>query len=341
MDLVWSFITRYNRLDIICLAHVFRQPAGTKNDLPSWVPDWRVKVESKVMPVMASHGGGSLIGNFGIVTTTLFESEDSYSADGIVDPDKKILKPNIFHCPIEKRLVLPCEGFTIDYIDGLGWFRYGDATRDHGKELPLVQSTRFRNHTPQIKSDGDGDLMEIISCCLVLDRGDRYLRKRLPPLHFRDDFIAFSHAVAPSSTTVHPIFASWFNMNRSLLIKGQTLESHCLASSTFMPSPVTLKEAQDLEDINNNYSFLARFRDTTDRMEGRFTVTDEGHVGITAAHARKGDMVCVLFGCSIPVVLRPVGAKGKCEFVGECYLDGFMYGAAVANGAGARNFELV
>jgi len=138
MDLVWSFITRYNRLDIICLAHVFRQPVGTKNDLPSWVPDWRVKVESKVMPVMASHGGGSLIGNFGIVTTSLFESEDSYSADGIVDPDKKILKSNIFHCPIEKRLVLPCEGFTIDYIDGLGWFRYGDATRDHGKELPLV-----------------------------------------------------------------------------------------------------------------------------------------------------------------------------------------------------------
>jgi hypothetical protein len=86
---------------------------------------------------------------------------------------------------------------------------------------------------------------------------------------------------------------------------------------------------------------LARFRDTTDRMEGRFTVTDEGHVGITAAHARKGDMVCVLFGCSIPVVLRPVGVEGRYEFVGECYLHGFMYGAAVGIEGEVRNFELV
>jgi hypothetical protein len=108
-----------------------------------------------------------------------------------------------------------------------------------------------------------------------------------------------------------------------------------------MPTPVTLKGAGDLEDINNYYSFLARFRDTTDRMEGIFTVTDEGHVGITAAHVRKGGMVCVLFGCSIPVVLRLVEAEGRYEFVGECYLHGFMYGAAVGIGGEVRNFELV
>jgi hypothetical protein len=123
--------------------------------------------------------------------------------------------------------------------------------------------------------------------------------------------------------------------------RGQTLESHCLSSSPDLLGPVTLKVAKDMEEINNYYSFLARFRDTTDRMERRFTVTDEGHVEITAAHARKGYMVCVLFGCSIPVVLRPVGVNGRYEFVGGCYLQGFMYGAAVGNGRGVRIFELV
>jgi hypothetical protein len=341
MELVRSFITRYNRLDIICLAHVFRRPEGTKNDLPTWVPDWRVKVESKVMPVMASHGGGSLIGNFGTVSASLHTSEDSYSADGIVDPDKKILKSEIYHCPIETRLVLPCEGFIVDYIDGLGWFRYGDMTREHGMELPMIQPTSSGNHSPQAKHSGDNDLMETISRSLVLDREDRYLKKRPPPYHFRDDFIAFSHAVASSSMKVHPIFASWFTSSRSFLIRGQTLESHCLSSSPDKPGPVTLNGAEDLEDINNYYSFLARFRDTTDRMEGRLTVTDEGHFGITAAHARKGDIVCVLLGCSIPVVLRPVGEKGRYEFIGECYLYGFMYGAAVGNGGLVTSFELV
>jgi hypothetical protein len=206
-------------------------------------------------------------------------------------------------------------------------------------ELPIIQSTRFGNRTAQAKHGGDDDLMGTISRSLVLDREDRYLKNRPPPYHFRDDFIAFSHAVASSSMKVHPIFASWFTSNRSFLIRGQTLESLCLSSSPDKPGPVTLKGTDDLEDINNYYSFLARFRDTTDRMEGRFTVTDEGHVGITAAHARKGDMVCVLFGCSIPVILRRVGVKRRYEFVGECNLHGFMYSAAVGNGGEVRKFQ--
>jgi hypothetical protein len=208
MDLMWSFITRYNRSDIRCLAHVFRRPVGTKNDLPTWVPDWRVKVESKIMPVKASHGGGSLIGNFETVSASLQTSEDSYSADGIVDPHE-ILKSDIYHCPLEKRLVLPCEGFITDYIDGLGWFRYGDMTREHGRELPMIHSRRFGNHAPQAKHGGDNDLMETISRSLVLDRENRYLKICPAPYHFRDNFITFSHAAAsPSSTKVHPIFAS-------------------------------------------------------------------------------------------------------------------------------------
>jgi hypothetical protein len=60
--------------------------------------------------------------------------------------------------------------------------------------------------------------------------------------------------------------------------RGQTLESHCVSSSPDPLGPVTLKVAKDMEEINNYYSFLVRFRDTADRMEGRFTVTDEGHV---------------------------------------------------------------
>ena len=316
-------------LDILCLAHVFRGSAGTTNDLPTRAPDWRVKFESKVVPVMASHGGGSIIGNFGTVSSSLQTLEDSYSADGIVDPDKKILKSDIYHCLIENCLILPCEGFIIDYIDGLGWFRYGDMTGKQGQELPMIQSTRVGNLTSQANQGGDDDLMETISRALVLDREDRYLRKKPPSFHFRDDFIAFSHAMTSSLTKVHSIFASWFSSNRSFLIRGQTLESYCLSSRPEMSGPVTLKRADDFENINNYYSFLARFRDTTKRMEARLTVTDEGHVGVTAAHARKGDMVCVLLGCSIPVVLRPVGKKGRYEFVGECYLHGFMYGRAV------------
>jgi hypothetical protein len=134
----------------------------------------RLEGESRVKG-NASNGQSwwrSLIGNFGTVSASLQTSEDSYSADGIVDPHK-ILKSDIYHCPIEKRLVLPCGGFIIDYIYGLGRFRYGDMTREHGQELPMIQSTRFGNHAHQAKHGGDDDLMETISHSLVLDREDR------------------------------------------------------------------------------------------------------------------------------------------------------------------------
>jgi hypothetical protein len=43
--------------------------------------------------------------------------------------------------------------------------------------------------------------------------------------------------------------------------------------------------------------------------------------------ARKGDVVRLLFGYSIPVVLRNRGTDF--EFVGECYLEGYMDGEVI------------
>jgi hypothetical protein len=47
--------------------------------------------------------------------------------------------------------------------------------------------------------------------------------------------------------------------------------------------------------------------------------------------ARKGDLIAVLFDCSVPILLRQSGDEGQdtFTFVGECFLDGFMYGAGL------------
>ncbi|RFU27148.1 hypothetical protein B7463_g9190, partial [Scytalidium lignicola] len=51
--------------------------------------------------------------------------------------------------------------------------------------------------------------------------------------------------------------------------------------------------------------------------------------GLAPAGTRKGDLVCILFGCSVPVVLR--SRDDHFEVVGECYVHGMMDGEAVAN----------
>jgi Heterokaryon incompatibility protein (HET) len=60
----------------------------------------------------------------------------------------------------------------------------------------------------------------------------------------------------------------------------------------------------------------------------RFFVTCDGNMGLAPMRARKNDIVCVLYGCSVPIVLREEETGGF-TFVGECFLHGFMDGEAI------------
>jgi hypothetical protein len=54
--------------------------------------------------------------------------------------------------------------------------------------------------------------------------------------------------------------------------------------------------------------------------------------GLAPRQAGEEDLVCILFGCSVPVVLKRVKdprVTRLFELVGECYIDGFMDGEAV------------
>ena len=54
--------------------------------------------------------------------------------------------------------------------------------------------------------------------------------------------------------------------------------------------------------------------------------------GLGNSEVRVGDMVCILFGCSVPVLLRQItqGKTPEFLFVGECYVHGMMDGEAVS-----------
>jgi hypothetical protein len=56
----------------------------------------------------------------------------------------------------------------------------------------------------------------------------------------------------------------------------------------------------------------------------RVLVTDMGYIGSVHAHAKKGDLICIMDGCSVPIVLRPREGGGYIV-VGNV----FMYGLDV------------
>jgi hypothetical protein len=102
---------------------------------------------------------------------------------------------------------------------------------------------------------------------------------------------------------------------------GRALEALCRTANTSL-----LSNSTDFTDKSDWESFLARFRDTTEKMERRLTVTNQGYVGMAPCRARKGDIICVLLGCSIPIVLQEHEDEDSYEFVGKCYLHRFMNG---------------
>lgn len=58
-------------------------------------------------------------------------------------------------------------------------------------------------------------------------------------------------------------------------------------------------------------------------------VSESTALGLAPCEAWVGDIVCIIFGCSVPLVLRKVPTTNKYTLIGECYLDHAMDGEAM------------
>jgi len=56
----------------------------------------------------------------------------------------------------------------------------------------------------------------------------------------------------------------------------------------------------------------------------------KGFFGLATPKAERSDVICILYGCSVPVVLSPRSEiPGSWELVGECFVYGMMDGVAM------------
>ena len=66
-------------------------------------------------------------------------------------------------------------------------------------------------------------------------------------------------------------------------------------------------------------AFLRRVQAVT--WNRRLVTTEYRYLGIAPSETKEDDIVCILFGCSIPVILRG-NEDGMAEFIGGCYING-------------------
>lgn len=330
-NLVKSFVERYQSLDIISFATIFStNQLGSESDetFPSWVPDWRVSAVPLVCPLMVSQSAGRGVGNFR--PRHFLKYSACYSASLEIEPNVS------FSSDLTE---LKCEGIVLDIIDGLTGLPDQESTRYPRNGDPLILPTSQTNVSSNassvqqrekktsmnvIDTETTYNIAKSIMRCLVLNREDHYLNRVAPVGIFMQEFLASTIEANNSNSELHSCFFGWLQANKSFHIHGLNLES--LLSAHIGP-----EETSDamIPGRHDRQTFISRFHDTIVKMARRLVVSKRGLLGTAPSKARKGDLICVLFGLSVPVILRPCAETDAYRFVGECYVDGLMDGDAI------------
>jgi hypothetical protein len=280
----------------------------TEAELPSWVPDWRVTVRPLVCPLMVSQSAGS-IGNFRPHHSLKYSACYSASSSS---------KPNVSFTSDLRQI--SCEGILLGCIDSLtdspaqNWSSYLPGSnpfyqnRSRSTILPNKSGSQF---VPQIAKS----LMR----CLVLNRMDHYLNHQAPEQQYMKEFLACIAETMDDAHNADVFFLSWFKANQHFRIQG--LELRNIAT-------ILLREnwigCWDRSNELNRESFISRFHDTAVKMARRLAVSETGLLVMVPKQTKRDDSICILYGCSVPVILRRCQSTGAYRFVGECYVDGFM-----------------
>ncbi|KAF2131141.1 hypothetical protein P153DRAFT_313523, partial [Dothidotthia symphoricarpi CBS 119687] len=331
--LVRSFWDEYGYLDIICFVHLFSRYSGPvdpgpEHAVPWWAPDWRSMNDfASPVPLMASQSASSHIGNFRPLKSARWKVH--YDAPG----SKLRRKANVHFSDSLQEMW--CDGVILDTVHGLGGLDARElrcqsficAASGH----EMLQSGEDQ-HTAPRATMLPMDWLEAIARSLVLDRQDKYLGFQAPR-HYVSDFLFFCDACI-NGEPIDWSFSTWFEYNRKLRFGHQTLEDLVASTHTAVLSsppqlhrppshPMHQLSNSDVEKVD---TFLSRFHDTVRKKPRRLMVTNEGIVGMAPCRSREGDAVCILFGCSIPLVLRQVGTPEAWQVIGEGYVHGHMNG---------------
>ncbi|OQO13429.1 hypothetical protein B0A48_01657 [Cryoendolithus antarcticus] len=331
-DLTMRWIAAHQSLDIICFAHMFR---AADSDVPSWVPDW--KARNSPSTIRAAH-------------TPLLVSQAANTRIGSLRPKDAMDNPPdcaVYAASGESALSatfsenderLTCQGIIIDNIDGLGAMVDGSDPENITQIEPLIAPTSRSNTQPSVQSEPRADISSVrdnIALSLVLDRRDWCFQYPASAdfitAHLLTAVADYEAGKRARNFRINE-FRAWFKLSTDFLVRGISLQS------AFRPSDFDYAAVLRQPELEHAAWPLRRFTDVTSlqTMARRLLVTDKGFVGMAPRTARKGDVVAVLLGCSVPVVIR---RTAKCEhgdrydLVGECYLHGFMHGQAMRDGA--------
>ena len=333
LNLIEYSVRVENSLDIICLSQ-----GRIRNELPSWCPDWTNS------PRLGWYTTSDFSDRapFPLIPTHQFTLRNNpWHACGNKSPAARIIRPP----PI-----LACRGLLVDVVEVIGdplvighpfvWNRLR-INLHPWESLILNHFGGLKSKIPQ-PSNGPS----------IFDVSDQYHR------------LIFSLAETPNfaswasvSLAVNKLFYSSYRNLQKLRRKTRFLfhgfHSRYITGGDLAEAYVRTLTTNRLSDgkilTDSDYKLFwskipKSLNDPTAPSPALFqkvlvwhmmqstcartlVLTKKGYLGLGPTNAQKGDLVCILYGCSVPVIIRKYGQDYR--FVGESYIHGLMDGAAV------------
>ncbi|CAN9311553.1 unnamed protein product [Alternaria sp. RS040] len=295
--LVKAQVREYRNLDIIC----FGRPVRVEPSLPSWVPDWSGQVSNVYYMVSQQNRMREHQELMKIEKRGDWDIPAPYLASSNI-PAKVHFSPDM--------ALLSTSGLLVATIDGLGYARDLSAN-----EFNLIQSCAEPNLVRSDSCNGSKLRVNIARALLC----GRYKRRPIPARFCNPAFGEITLRAIQGIEDKGSYFPGWFEKNDSFLICGRSMRGWIEEWSAEFSSPSTKEKlSSDAHQYTLDAAAVMFY------YRKRIMTTTDGRFGMAPHSSRSGDQVWVLFGCSVPVVLRQYGERW--EFVGECYMDDFMDG---------------
>ena len=302
-----AFITTYGNLEPLRECN----PWG-KAQSPSWAADWTWDGRIRYSRPEATLWGPFFTEN----SVKEAQTVSVYKASGDVSPQFSFSSDNLH---------LSCRGVTIDHIDGLsargnGYF--------HWEEESIIQPSC------KILAYGNNNINKRALChTLIMNRvadgikaDDTHTAIFSLPSTFASAFPQFlkrNWNWLADQNGYYFRWERWRHANKSFLVGGRRLDEYFVDE---IPSDASERTYAEVYACFDRTCKARRFMSTA---KGYLGWVPDNIYGNATDQVRCGDIIAILFGCSTPVLLRPVG--NKFIILGEVYLHGFMDGEAVAS----------
>jgi hypothetical protein len=281
-----------------------QQVQGRREDLPTWVPDYSLNRDLAASPLVRIDGGESI-----------------YAATGY-DYHSEFLIPDISTLP-ESWETLHVNGLYVDTISHTSSLSSDDESfgfiQDKWYSTLLGATGSLKGFTEDIR-------VELADISSMVGRYSEYFSSEDPNLDITTETV-----LNPVKIEVYILDAYIHTLLCGRMSSGERITKDDMKALMSFQSPDKSSSTTKKDFMNKTCNaFEAGMK------RRKLAITKDGYIGAVPRETKPDDLICVLFGCSVPVVLRKINltkgnsSKTSYQFIGESYLHGFMDAEAIA-----------